>query len=93
VPPGAATAASRQPTHLDLELERVTRQHLSAEPAPLDAAKQRELARISLVREQRDRAELGDGLDHEHAGQRGPAGKCPGKNHSSPVNVHQPRAR
>ena len=65
--------------HGDLEVERVARDDLAPEPRLVDAAEEREAAGVALVGEHGERADLGEGLDDEHAGQRRPAGEVPGE--------------
>ena len=54
--------------------------------------KRRELARVAVVGQQGDPAELGQGLDHQHPGRVGRPGKWPAKKASSPVRCHRPVA-
>ena len=53
--------------------------HLAAEPHAVDAAEQRELAGVARLEQHRDGADLGERLDHQHAGQRRPAREVPGE--------------
>ena len=77
--PWPRPGARPQLVELDLELEGVARADLAAEPGLVDPAEQRQLARVPLVGQQGDPAELGQRLDHQHTGQGGPAREVAGE--------------
>ncbi len=91
-PTGALAGPGRHPAQRHLEVEQVARDHLAAEPGPLDPAEQRELAGEGRVGQHGHPAQLGQGLDHEHPGRVGRPGKCPAKKASSPVSCQLPVA-
>ncbi len=69
----------RHPFEGHLELEGIAGDHLAPEARPLDPPEERQLAGITRIEENGERAELGQCLDHEHTGQRGPTRKVPGE--------------
>ncbi len=75
----ALAGPRRQTAHLDGQFERVAGADLAAETGAVETAEQRQLAGIALVGEHGDRADLGDGLAHQHAGQRRAAGEVAGE--------------
>ena len=70
------SAAARQ---LDLEVQRVARQHRAAEAGALDAGEERQPAPALLLAQHRERAGLGQGLHDEHAGHDRPPREVPGQ--------------
>jgi hypothetical protein len=80
----------RQPAECDLEVEHLTGSHLTPEPGPVDSPEEREPPRVPLVREQRDAAELGQGLHHEHARERGTTREVPGEERLLPRQAPAP---
>ena len=74
-----STSARREPVDLDLQPERLAWEHLAPEPSALDAPEERKLARVALVSQHGHPAELGQGLDHQYAGQRRTAREVTGK--------------
>ncbi len=60
-------------------VEHVTRDRPDGGSAPSRAPEQRQPTRVALVGEHRDRAQLRDGLRHEHARQGRPAGEVTGE--------------
>ena len=75
----ALAGARRQAAHLHGQLEGVAGADLAAEAGAVETAEQRQLAGVALVGEHGDRADLGDGLAHQHAGQRRAAGEVAGE--------------
>ena len=69
-----ATACA-QPLDVDHESELVAGAHEAAEAHLLDATEERELARVAVVTEQRDRARLRERFELDHARERS---GCPG---------------
>ena len=61
------------------EIKTLARQHLAAEPGPLDPPEQRELACESIVGQNSNPAQLRQRLDHEDAGKGGASREVAGK--------------
>lgn len=83
----ASTTEARDP---QLELQSVTRYHLTTEASTIDPAEERELAGKPLVSEHRGSTELGERLDHEHARERRSAGKVAGEERLFTAQVPPP---
>ncbi len=93
---GGAVALARtgaQLVQLDRQLEGVAGDDLAAEASFVDAAEERQLAGVSLVGEEGDAPQLGQGLDHQHSGQGGPTGEMPAEEGFSPGQVPHPPGR
>ena len=65
--------------HVDVEVERVARFDLAAEPHAVDPAEQRQLASEALVAQYRECADLRDRLAHQHTGKCGSTGEVAGE--------------
>ena len=87
-----STSARREPADLDLQPERVAWQHLAPEPGAVDAPEERKFARVALVSQHGHPTELGQGLDHQHAGQGRTAREMTGEERLVPGEPQRPEA-